>query len=1032
MSFAVFPHPQSTPLTISPGTTKFTPFTQLTGGSVPPGTYFKMMFMRVAMSGAANPPTLFLKAGSGNAVEITESTVAVFRGPNPVDDYVGDVQLFREPHNVYQIRMGFNRDSTEQWQLGVKNNSASWTDFTWVVAESEAETAQPWIDALPNGLDFTALVGESLSQTVWISNKGTGALNLTSTSLAPLGSFTVSSALPLTIQPSGAEPLTITLKAPGVPPGFDGRIFTSAKLTASPPDTTATSTVGHNQEVGLFALVQRLEVVLLLDASGSMAWDAQGELPPAGSPRSRWAELSSATGQFLDLLAHFGKGRGRFGVARFPAREPNNPATSDIVPMTEIPDVAGMAAAKAAVAAVKPVPDTGTPMGDGLNRMLTFPTTFFGVDNVSLRSSRRWLILMSDGANNSGTNSPLKFISPPAGTATPGSSMAEKSISLFAVGYGIPGFTDVDHVLLKQLSAGSLGGGQQRFVDQEGTTATQLAGALRDVLKSGLTPTASPRDPEELALQGFGEARHEVLLTEFDRRAALVLNWNNPDPGRLRLELLTPLQERITPDNAGQDAFSGITFRGDDRSQLYLIDPGFLNGTAEDDPGGASTTRRHGTWTLLVTAPADVPGGSPELPGEQFVAERYTYDTLVDSNLHLSLEMDRTDYFAGDPVTVAARLTVAGKPVTGASVSLTATVPTQSLANWLAGLRIPDQFMAQAVDEMTGLDATPLLVKKHAARLAGFDFDDTRRHVTSQMTDPDGSGIYRATLTNTSVPEHYAFYVTAMGTADGVSFRREAKQDVYVLVRPEPDASRIDIQQHERGTAEATLIPRDRFGNVLLVDPQVVGSFDLAVTGTELGPITAHLDGTYTATVRFDPGTAPAVGFSYGGTQVISPKAIPPLDDLHYPDRMVAFEPGGLNLANTHASPEAALGSVAGKAPDQFVALGGGGRLALGFERRVILGGSDSDITVFIRPDDDQRAYRVEAYSEERQDWVALGESSGVTESFQLRSAGLESTPAVRVTDTSGRTRDADLNPLATPGVSVRGIGVRQTSRRLP
>ncbi|MCX5001197.1 VWA domain-containing protein [Streptomyces sp. NBC_00638] len=1019
MSFAVFPDPPTEPLTVAAGDITFTPISQLTGSSVPVGAYLKMMFIRVAMSGGSSPPELFVKAGTGSEVKITALTTAVFRSDNPAD-YVGDVQQFSEANNVYRIRVGFDKDTTEAWQFGIRNKDLSAArEFTWVVADSEAEAAQPWIVVSPARHAFPALVGDSLEQRVQVSNKGTGPLTITAIAPAlPVG-FTLGSTLPLMVPPSGTAPLTIKFDAPDTPPAPDGQITARIALTATPPDTTASSSAGHNQEVSLTATVQRLEVVLLLDASGSMACDAQGELLPQGSPDSRWSELSSAASQFLDLLAHFGAERGRFGIARFPAADPNDTATFDIVRMTGIPHLDDMATAKAAVAQVNP--DGGTPMGDGLDRVLAPATSYFDSDALSVATNRRWLILMSDGAHNSGTHTPTEFIAPATGTAPPGTSMADRRISMFAVGYGIEGFTDVNHVLLKQLCTSSAGGGQHRAVDEEGTTATALAAALRNALKSGLTPTASPRDPLGMFLTGTPEVRHEVVLAQFDHRAALMINWNTPDRGRLRLELLTPLQERITPETAGSGDFSGVTFRGGNRSQSYLFDPRFLSGEGRTGPEGQAPTRR-GTWTLIVTAPADIP--APDGSPGAFIVEKYTYDALTYSDLQLSLDMDKTDYFAGDPIAVSARLTAAGMPVTGASVSLSTSVPTQSMANWLSDLDIPAEAMEQALIQLDGLDATPTLIKKRAAKLAGFSFDNTMREVSLQMTEEDGSGVYSATFTNTSLPEHYTFYVTATGAIDDIDFRREAKQETYVLVQPDRDHTEIDIQQTEPGLAEVTVIPRDRFGNVVMIDPQVVGGFGLTATDTQVGEIVSHLDGTYSAPVRYDPVVNPTIGFSFDGVQVTTLK-VPSLQELHYPTQVVAFTPGVLsNYIN--GNPEAVLGTVQGKGPDTFVALGGGGQLVVGFDGDVVLEGSE-DVTVFVHPDTDLRAYRVEAFSQEQQEWVTLGESRGVTETFQL-SAGSMKSPSLRLTDVSGRTRDSHLNPLATPGVSLRGIGVRKTS----
>jgi hypothetical protein len=63
---------------------------------------------------------------------------------------------------------------------------------------------------------------------------------------------------------------------------------------------------------------------------------------------------------------------------------------------------------------------------------------------------------------------------------------------------------------------------------------------------------------------------------------------------------------------------------------------------------------------------------------------------------------------------------------------------------------------------------------------------------------------------------------------------------------------------------------------------------------------------------------------------------------------------------------------------------------------------------------------------------VTLGESLGVTQSFGLRAAGLTYALAIRVTDTTGRIRGADSNPLSSPGVNIRGIGALKFGKDLP
>lgn len=95
------------------------------------------------------------------------------------------------------------------------------------------------------------------------------------------------------------------------------------------------------------------------------------------------------------------------------------------------------------------------------------------------------------------------------------------------------------------------------------------------------------------------------------------------------------------------------------------------------------------------------------------------------------------------------------------------------------------------------------------------------------MTDSDGTGIYRATITETTVPERYSFSVTALGLTQGITFRREGTQQTYVLVKPNPKFSKIDINYLKAGQAQVTVFPRDEFDNVLLIDPETAAQFGL-------------------------------------------------------------------------------------------------------------------------------------------------------------------------------------------------------------
>jgi hypothetical protein len=996
--------------------------------------YAQVMFIAVAMTGATAAPIIQLQAGTGPALTLQAAHVQINSAPAT---RLGDAWM-TSSGNVFSIVVGFDQTPTVTWSLTIENNdTTTGGQFTWVVADNPGDTAQPWIDVEPVALSFDALISETVTDSVLVSNYGTGPFTVTAVSPALPANLALTTTLPLTVSPGAAASLTMQFSAPATSGPTNG----TATLTINPADAAAGTTAGHNGQLTVNALAQQLEVVLLLDDSGSMSWDPHGNPLPAGSLQSRWAELTSATDTFLNDLAHFGNTHGVFGIARFPAGNPSDTSTFNIVTPVAIPAKNSPALANAEGLVANITPLDNTPMGDGMHHVMDTATSYFATDQNSVDNNRRWLILMSDGAQNSGS-SPTDF-------TTPIDLLTKNKIALYAIGYGIKGYTNVDLPMLQGLANASYGGGGFYAVDMPNTTGQTLETALLNIIKNGLTAAASSRDPAAVFLYGQQENRHDVLLTPYDGKTAFSLYWDTPDATRLQLTLLSPTCEEITPENAGQGALSQVTFRGGNRSQSYYFDADFLA-----NPGGQP---RYGTWTMLVTVPIEiqaVPAERAAAADATEVYEYYSYGVTAESSLRMRLTLDQSAYYAGDPVGVSARLTAAGLPVTGASVVLSTTSPAQSSANWLAGITVPAAAMAQAAQQLQGQDATPILVKALGAQIAGLQFDPSAQQGNLVMTDPRGIGTYQATYADTAVPEQRTLYVTAIGeTADGTAFRREGKLQVFVLVRPDPVATILTLHFGAGGTAIATVFPRDKFGNVLFTEPRPAGGLQLVASGANFtGPLVNNLDGSYSRPLVVT-GPTPAVGVQFDGQDVIPAQPVPPLADLHYVDEVIDFDAGAIASANQHSDPQAVLGTIDGKPAGTFISLGAAGQLTVGFRHRVILADDNGgDITVFVQPDDDLRSYRLEAYSTEhrhddddddngpddddghghRRHWVSLGESIGVTQSFSLRSAGLEHTPALRITDTSGRARGADLNPLTTPGVSVRGVGALRTGRDRP
>ena len=145
----------------------------------------------------------------------------------------------------------------------------------------------------PTLLSWDVLINGAKGDSVTISNKGTGAFTVSGVTPALPAQF-VLGALPGVLNPNTSAPLTVTFNAPATPPLPDGVLIANALVNITPADNTAGTDVGHNKQLSVSATTQALEVMLLLDTSGSMSWDPLGNSLPVPSNMSRWHELVDA------------------------------------------------------------------------------------------------------------------------------------------------------------------------------------------------------------------------------------------------------------------------------------------------------------------------------------------------------------------------------------------------------------------------------------------------------------------------------------------------------------------------------------------------------------------------------------------------------------------------------------------------------------------------------------------------------------------------------------------------------------------
>jgi hypothetical protein len=489
----------------------------------------------------------------------------------------------------------------------------------------------------------------------------------------------------------------------------------------------------------------------------------------------------------------------------------------------------------------------------------------------------------------------------------------------------------------------------------------------------------------------------------------------------MNLQLLAAACDLITPESVESNSgASGITFSSDPRYKMYTIDLSYLSKT--NDLQGL-----YGTWTSIVSSDKLGEGGN----------EPYTYEAIVESRLQMTVRPDREVYYAGDPVSLSAAITLDGRPVTNAAVTMCINSPRQFADNWLAAAKVTNEEYQKTAKTLAGQDVTALFIKAYAARLKGITFEPFTTSKKIAMTDPDNNGVYEATDYRTQTPGMYTFYVTAIGqTEDGILFRREKEIQVRVGVWAELESSLVDIDYHQVLDRDRTFIAadiklwlKDRFDNVLLVDPKINHSMVMKSEGSKFtGPLIGNHDGSYSRSLHFTPNIVPSFSLQIYRQEIIREFKLAPIERLYYVDQVMEFQKGdeAEKGANKYSDPQALLGDVTKKDSERFVSLGGFGSITVRVQDKYVNDG----IIIFIRRDQWLCPYLVEAQAVgSKGGWIELGTSPGVTQSFSLGRAGLHETAAIRITDRSGFTVDSDLHPVTSPGVSIRGVGAKRVGR---
>jgi hypothetical protein len=247
MTFTVFPDATSGPLSLGPGEIS-DPFTfPETAGDIPPAVVLRIVMLGDGCEPPDAPhPTFQLRAGEGVPVDLPDDqrTVFVRDRPEAVTDPVASARLFIEGEHVYAIKILIRRPGST-WQLRITNHDEAERKFTWVVADNEPESAQPWLN-LPQTLQFNGTLSQDITQSLDVRNLGTGPLTISLGGLPASSQFQIEQ-VPTDIAPNHCGRLIITFHAPSSAGSIE------ELYTAESNDQHAADSAHHNNLIRLLA-----------------------------------------------------------------------------------------------------------------------------------------------------------------------------------------------------------------------------------------------------------------------------------------------------------------------------------------------------------------------------------------------------------------------------------------------------------------------------------------------------------------------------------------------------------------------------------------------------------------------------------------------------------------------------------------------------------------------------------------------------------------------------------------------------------
>jgi Mg-chelatase subunit ChlD/nitrous oxidase accessory protein NosD len=601
--------------------------------------------------------------------------------------------------------------------------------------------------------------------------------------------------------------------------------------TAGDPDRGEVMEHVESNNVTFLQLARRVDVVIVLDESGSMSADAS----VSNGTRPKISLLKESADLFLDML-RLAAGD-RLGVVSFAAG--SNIDFSDgggpeaVIEVTAVnrgatganPDVAGTAAK--AVDDLDPGGKTNIKAGlqDALDLL----------DNVaSFENRRRVIIFFSDGMKTKGGN-PLDLLPDFAGD--PGD--LTDNITVYSVGFGTGGAAGTAGIDVDLLQAITNAGDDNFFevTDVVGELTkffvNAMAGAVDAAVLEDPVGTIGPVNQDESV---------DVVVDTESSVVTFVTAWDNPNAD-VELSVRTPSGQIIMKSNL---ASFGDNVRLVEKStyQILEIRLPIITGAEE---------QHEGTWQARIHHKAGVI--------TDYQASVYAQSTL-------RAELDPFEPGADEVFTplepVTLHLDVSGHhgPVSTAIADATVSVPLISLGNLLAAAGITHaEFSATAAtfdngeplaDQEPRTD-TERLVEVYRSKLGLENVGELIPYEdrTFELL-PDPNGGFTGTFFDSRVEGTYSFVVDVHGINDCGPFQREVFQSAAIGEQLDPNIEHrhpIDVEFDGHGdSVSVTVTPTINGGAVF--GPGHGSDILVSVVGSSgSGVIVDNLDGSYTAQI---------------------------------------------------------------------------------------------------------------------------------------------------------------------------------------